>query len=77
MVAVALGGIDQIDTQLSTLGKNIVDLRLAETFAPVIAELPGTDADSGYLQVGFAESAVFHARTPKRRKTLLNLCWLM
>lgn len=49
MVAVALSGIDEVDTQFGAFGKNIVDFGLAEMLAPVVAELPGADADSGYL----------------------------
>jgi hypothetical protein len=60
VIAVTLGGIDEVQAGVARGVEDGVDLRLGELFAPFAAELPRANADHGDVQVGLAEAAVFH-----------------
>jgi hypothetical protein len=62
MVAVALGGVHQVDTQLSGSPQQSVDLLVGEVLSPLAAELPGPDPDNRHREAGAAEPAVLHRR---------------
>ena len=60
VVAVTLGGVDQIDAELAGAIEHRIDVGLGEVFSPFAAELPGANSDDGDDEVGFSESAVLH-----------------
>jgi hypothetical protein len=59
--AVALGGVEEVDTKLAGAADGLVDALVLEG-APVAAQLPGAEADGSYLQAGAAESDRVHGR---------------
>ncbi|MNP69944.1 hypothetical protein D3C76_1661080 [compost metagenome] len=53
--------INQINTKFFGTVKNIIDFFLGIVFTPVPAKLPGAHTYDGYIQLGLAQSSVFHA----------------
>ena len=45
VVAIALGGVHQVDPKLATPPEQLVDFLLGEAPAPLAAELPGANTD--------------------------------
>src|ERR1039458_1073191 len=64
VVAVALGGVDQVDAEIARLIENGVRLGLGKGAAPLSAILPGAEADDRDPQAGAAEISI---RSEERR----------
>lgn len=62
MIAVAFGGVDQVDAEAAGAVEDLID-RVLRHHAPFAAELPGAEADDGNDQVSVAESAVLRIPT--------------
>jgi hypothetical protein len=62
VVAVALGGVDQVDAKSPSLSQQLVDLVLGEALAPLAAKLPDPNPDDRHRQSRLAQPAVPHAR---------------
>lgn len=49
VVAIALGGVDQVDAKVAAAFEHRVDFRLLKRLVPFAAELPGSDSDNGHV----------------------------
>ena len=76
VVAVAFGGVDEVDAQFGGLVEDGVHLGLGEVAAPFAAELPGADADDGHSQARAAKKSIAHganlAHPPTCMKAILK-----
>src|SRR5258708_2887167 len=52
VIAITLGGVDQIDARLAATVEQRIHLGLREVFSPFATELPGADPDDRYFQPG-------------------------
>jgi len=69
VVAVALGGVDEIDPAVGGGGEELIDFRLLEVFPPLAAELPRAHADDRDAKIGSTEAAVFHGGDCNRKRS--------
>jgi len=70
VIAIALGRVDQIQSQFLAAGEHRFTSACWEFFSPFATELPGADADDRNAKIGFAESAV--CMTNNRRETRMT-----
>src|SRR5438874_522690 len=72
VIAVALGGGDEVDANLARSVEDGVDFGLGEILPPLPPELPGADPDDGKVEVGLAEATVSHRRSLPMRLSDMN-----
>jgi hypothetical protein len=71
VVAVTLGGVDEVDAEVGGAVDDPVRLALREVLRPLPAELPRPQPDDRDAQVGAAEPAVFHGGRIWRRRAVV------
>src|ERR1035441_1592114 len=68
VVAVAFGGVDQVNAEFTRLVQDGIRLHLRKGAAPLAAILPGAEADDRYPQSSAAEISIAHGNTlPQNR----------
>jgi hypothetical protein len=60
MIAITLGGVDQVDPALPGGIEHAIDFILGKILPPFTTELPGSHADDGDFQTGLAQVTIFH-----------------
>src|ERR1035441_7217758 len=70
VVAVAFGGVDQVNAEFARLIENGIRLDLGKGAAPLAAILPGAEADDRYLRARAAKISIAHEdKLPQNRKS--------
>ena len=63
VVAIAFGGVNEVDAELRRLVEDGVRLGLGKGAAPFAAKLPGAEADDRNPQAGAAENSIAHGQS--------------
>src|SRR2546423_1067458 len=60
VIAIAFGGVDEIDAEVAGAREDLIRLVLRELFPPLAAELPRADADDRHIQICVPKPAILH-----------------